>query len=210
MSILPRSRKNIVIFCDSQSAIQSLANPVNYHPSALSFKQALVKICDNNFNLSLQWIPGHAGTRGNEKADRLAKKALCKTPPPPTGVDLASLRITVKRRMKENVTNQWETKTKDKQWREEVKKGPDKTWTRRVATAQFRLATGHDVLQHHLNRFKITEEPALCKLCKNGVQDRAHLFSCAALKMELDTLPNNLSRTEKESTLYWVARKKNG
>jgi hypothetical protein len=66
-------------------------------------------------------------------------------------------------------------------WEEEIKKGPDKNWSRSVATAQFRLRTGHDVLQHHLSRFNTTDDPATCRLCTNGVQDRAHLFECANL-----------------------------
>jgi hypothetical protein len=104
-----------------------------------------------------------------------------------------------------------ETNAGGKSWWGEIKKGPDKSWSRKTATAQFRLATGHDVLQNHLNRCKITKDPANCRLCNSGeVQDRAHLFKCAALKSEVDSLPDNLSRQQEEAIIYWIARKKNG
>jgi hypothetical protein len=60
------------------------------------------------------------------------------------------------------------------------------------------------------NKTGITKDPATCKLCKIGVQDRAHFFSCAALSQERDSLPDDLSRQEKEAHLYWIARKRNG
>jgi len=58
--------------------------------------------------------------------------------------------------MKKVFKSTTEEAAKLKPWWEEVKKSPDKTWTRKTATAQFRLATGHDCLQHHLHRFNIT------------------------------------------------------
>jgi hypothetical protein len=55
-----------------------------------------------------------------------------------------------------------------------------------------------------------TIDPTTCKLrdSSSDVRDkRAHLFRCTALKFDIDSLLDNLSRTEKEAILYWIAKK---
>lgn len=39
-------------------------------------------------------------------------------------------------------------------------------------------------------------------------QDQAHLFRCAALKTDVDSLPDTPSIPEKKSIICWIARKK--
>jgi hypothetical protein len=77
---------------------------------------------------------------------------------------------------------------------------------RKTAIAQFRLVAGHDVLQSHLYRCKIIKDPPNCD--SSEAQDRTHLFRCAALISEVESLPDNLSRQEKEAIIYWIAKKK--
>jgi len=92
-------------------------------------------------------------------------------------------------------------------WRQAVQKGPNQNWFRKVATANFRLTTRHDVLQEHLHRFNIVKEPVA--LCKLEDQDGEHLFRCPDLKSEIDSLPTLMDRTEIAAHLYWTARKRN-
>jgi ribonuclease HI len=210
-TIFPLQKEKFVILSDSVAAIQFVTKAANLHPTALLFKKSLSKIRQQNRELGLQWIPSHCDIHGNEKADFLAKSAT-KVPPPPADIlSFNSVKKKIKSALKKIFKKEKETNAGGKSWWGEIKKGPDKTWSRKTATAQFRLATGHDVLQNHLNRCKITKDPANCKLCNSGeVQDRAHLFKCAALKSEVDSLPDNLSRQEEEAIIYWIARKKNG
>ncbi|XP_059489242.1 uncharacterized protein LOC132204637 [Neocloeon triangulifer] len=204
----PLNKTRFVILSDSKAAIQSIANITNYHPTSLNFKKALVKLREKNYELSLQWIPSHTNIHGNELADALAKMGSKKPPLKSNGLSLDAAKDKIRTKRKTAVEAKHELQSRHKPWREEVKKGPDRNWPRSVATAQLRLATEHDGLQHYLNKFNITKEPATCKLCKLDVQDRAHLFNCAVLLNQIDPL-QNLSRTEIESQLYWIARRMN-
>jgi hypothetical protein len=42
------------------------------------------------------------------------------------------------------------------------------------------------------------------------VQDRAHIFSCAALSQEQNSLQDDLGRKEQEAHLYCIERNRNG
>ncbi|XP_059477948.1 uncharacterized protein LOC132198144 [Neocloeon triangulifer] len=205
----PLNKKKFVILSDSTSAIQFVCQPANLHPDSLLFKNSLVRLRKKNHELALQWIPSHCQILGNDKADFLAKAATKKISQLTKALTFNNVKKIIKTATKKIFKESKEEAARLKIWWTEIKKGPDKSWSRKTATAQFRLATGHDVLQHHLNRFKITKDSATCKLCKLENQDRAHLFRCAALKSDIDSLPKDLSRTEKEAILYWIARKRN-
>jgi hypothetical protein len=75
-----------------------------------------------------------------------------------------SAKAWIKKKLRKNFGEHQETQIREGPWRDAVKKGPDKRCTRRVAAAQFRLATGHDCLQHHLNKTGIAKDLATCKL----------------------------------------------
>jgi hypothetical protein len=79
--------------------------------------------------------------------------------------------------------------------------------SRKAEVAKFRLNTGHDLLGKHLKRFNIVDSD-ICKLCNVGIQDREHLRSCSILQDELSDMDDfdNMTKTEKESVCYWLAR----
>jgi hypothetical protein len=79
-------------------------------------------------------------------------------PLPPEGISLNSTIQKTKGRVKAAAAQRLEDEMNYHQWREEIKKGPDKNWSRGVETAQFRLRTGHDILQHHLSRSNIRDD----------------------------------------------------
>ena len=67
---------DIVIFSDSQSAIQAVEN---WQDGTAKGIENILKTCDKIMTLygvkiTIQWIPGHSDIKMNDKADGLAKK----------------------------------------------------------------------------------------------------------------------------------------
>ena len=67
---------NIVIFSDSQSAIQAVDN---WQEGTAKGIENILQTCDKimtlyGIEITIQWIPGHCEIKSNEKADGLAKQ----------------------------------------------------------------------------------------------------------------------------------------
>ena len=66
--------QSVLFLTDSQSALSILSSAPSYLlPESLWNVWSLASSLSNNTTLSFQWVPGHAGLPGNEKADLLAK-----------------------------------------------------------------------------------------------------------------------------------------
>jgi hypothetical protein len=66
--------KRILIFSDSQAALQALSGPKVISKLVEKFQEALTALATLN-EVTLIWVPGHYGILGNEMADRLARQA---------------------------------------------------------------------------------------------------------------------------------------
>ena len=65
---------SVLFLTDSQSALSILSSAPSYLlPESLWNVWSLASSLSNNTILCFQWVPGHAGLFGNEKADLLAK-----------------------------------------------------------------------------------------------------------------------------------------
>ena len=70
-----------MIFSDSLSALQALGKLKTDHPLLIQIQEFIHKIdADQKEFFFFMWVPGHVGIRGNEVADRAAKKALDNKP----------------------------------------------------------------------------------------------------------------------------------
>ena len=66
--------QSVLFLTDSQSALSILSSAPTYLlPESQWNVWSLASSLSNNTTLSFQWVPGHAGLPGNEKADLLAK-----------------------------------------------------------------------------------------------------------------------------------------
>ena len=77
----PPCVNNIVIFTDSQSAIQAIAQMQHHkQPIVTDILTTANKLHNqNDVETSIQWIPGHCDIPGNDRADKLTRQVTSKT-----------------------------------------------------------------------------------------------------------------------------------
>ena len=131
----PLRKTKFFILSDSKVAIQCITKAENCDELALTFKQNLVMMRMQQKQLQLQWIPSHCKIPGNVKANALAKLSSKKKPPPSSSLPYHSAKAWIKKKLKKLFGERQEIQIKEKSWREEVKKGPGKHWTRRLCGA---------------------------------------------------------------------------
>jgi hypothetical protein len=105
-----------------------------------------------NCEVMFQWIPSHCDLPGNDNADELAK-AGASMKQPVTRIPLHTVKAHLAASVKEKTSKEWTTEGRGKKWstvQAKEEKGS-------VATAQFWLDTGHDLLGCHLKYFNITK-----------------------------------------------------
>jgi ribonuclease HI len=59
---------------DAKSALLAIANKRTTHPLAVYIRMKTIQL-SNSTSLTFHWVKGHAGLRGNERADYLARTA---------------------------------------------------------------------------------------------------------------------------------------
>jgi len=142
-----------------------------------------------------RWTKAHAGTTGNELADKLAKEASSKTEIP-----ISYNRSAIKRELKENsnVTwqKEWETTKKGSTTKEYFPTVAERLQTKINFTQNLTtIVTGHGNIKSYPHRFRIIEAPD-CP-CGNGNQTVKHiLFECGILQEERESLIAVVAKTD--------------
>ncbi|XP_058840808.1 uncharacterized protein LOC131696275 [Topomyia yanbarensis] len=162
---------DLVIMSDSASCLSAIEAGTSQHPWIQEIENLL-----RNRSIKLCWIPGHAGIRGNEEADRLAGEAR----------NIAPLVISVPgadavKHIKTAIRNQWY-----RRWSAftEVKlrevKFDTVKWTDRENSAEQRVLTrlriGHTRLTHDFLLKKTS--PPVCDCCGIVVDVRHVILHC--------------------------------
>ena len=73
----PDADPSTVIFTDNQAAIQACQDPRRSSGQYIvkQIVEKIDKLHATGWSITIQWIPGHEGTEGNERADDAAKDA---------------------------------------------------------------------------------------------------------------------------------------
>jgi ribonuclease HI len=182
--------RTYTIISDCKSALQAIANPTNR-----SGQQIILSILRETehakktlgLHLRLQWVPGHRGVIGNEKADQLAKEAVRLN----RNHEFGNLASHQKRENKEGMLRdwktEWQTTTKGNHLRQ-IDSGLPAGHTRRLygslprqrANLLAQLRTGHSWLATYGNDKGFTDSDR----CECGARESVvHvLVDCPTLR----------------------------
>ena len=185
-----RLEKYISICSAGQAALKTLQAAKTMSPLVHQCQQTL-NVISARHAVRLYWVPDHAGVRGNEITDRLARSGSGQWfigPEPYLGVS----RQNVRRKMKHWMNNQhlalWRGPCSAQRQAQELISGPylatgvqllslNRTQTRAV----IGLLTGHNTLRRHLHVMGLSNNPT-CRKCGTEEETSVHILcECEAL-----------------------------
>ncbi|XP_054724258.1 uncharacterized protein LOC129234288 [Uloborus diversus] len=202
------AEQNLVLFVGSQAAIQTITD-YNLHPSELELesKKSIDSLLRSGREVTFQWIPGHCGIYGNERADILAKEA-ASLHPPSRPVPLRNAKRLLASKIQQSALR---NKADGKPWAcllDDEQRTLLYLLPRALGVASFRSITGHDYLQAHLHKINLADSP-LCVLCEGtSPMTGEHLYRCSSLH-DIHNCDDfrTLTPFEATSLLYWTARR---
>jgi hypothetical protein len=147
--------------------------------------------------VGLYWVPGHAGVRGNEIADRLARSGSAQRfvgLEPFLRVSRQIIRRKMKRWMKKQHLALWGVPYSKQRLTRELISGPNMatgarllSFNRTQSRAVIGLLTGHNTFRRHLHIMGLCDSP-ICRKCDGGEVSSVHiLYECEALSSLRDT-----------------------
>ena len=144
----------------------------------------------------MQWVPGHAGIQGNEKAYKLAKTGAKKCQPQ-KNVTFRTAKQIIRSNLKIEWLNKWAQGTTGRSLYKYLsapqRNDSTKDLKRKEQTTIFRLRTGHIGLNYHINTKIDPQIPPHCNLCNHPYETTEHfLYQCPALDdIRGSLLPSN-------------------
>ena len=202
---LPPSKT--VILSDSKAAIQTLESENTENNLLYNCSNITKQLTENNFDITIQWIPSHVGIKGNEAADKIAKQAVLLPNITTLSPCYKDIQVLINKRKYILLQERWQTikssfflGNNKVNW--EVRTYDNKT-DRKTEVTITRLRVGTTLLNKHAHKINISDTPN-CIYCNTEETIDHFLLQCPRyystrtnLKTELNkikhTLGNNIS-----------------
>lgn len=198
---LTLEKNEFVVFSDSKSALEKIKSTTitsaNNH-IVVDILKLHYQMITLNKHLSIAWIKGHIGIKGNEKADELAKRAL------DHGDTLEDCKIPFTdffKSIRKIISLKWQTTHEQKSTGQFYKSLqpiiPKQIWFKNETSREFikilcRMRSNHALYPEYLYKIQRTDNPN-CSCGELG--DLQHLIlECPNFRNERNKLYNNISK----------------
>ncbi|KAJ8919400.1 hypothetical protein NQ315_016493 [Exocentrus adspersus] len=178
-----------ILYSDSQAALKAIGSMQVCSRLVWDCVKALQELGSQN-KLTLAWVPGHKGHKGNEEADRLAREGAGRAligPEPFCGIAKTHVRASIDEWMDGKSWEWWRKLPQQRQAKMFIK-GRSARLTddllgqnRKAIRIIVGLLTGHCRLNKHMSLMGLAEE-ATCRFCSEEEETAVHvLCQCEGL-----------------------------
>jgi len=179
-----------IIYTDSRVALDSISNPNNHSFLVEETRKKAASLEESEWRIKFSWVKAHAGTLGNEIADRLAKEAARSENMQYVfdRIPKSTLQHKAEEEAKQEWQTEWSTTHKAVATRQYFPTVQDRLRLKLKLTPKMTaVLTEHGMTKAYLHRFHLREE-ATCS-CGNEYQSMDHLlFDCNNTRAQRETM----------------------
>lgn len=198
-------QRNLALYTDSKVTLDSLHNSKNHNSLIEKIRQQIITLERQNWTVEIAWVKAHVGIRGNETADRLAKKATINNEAETyIKIPLSALRKSIREKTLEQWECEWQNTTKGAETKQYFPTVAQRLKQRFPITANITaMLTGHGRLKAYYHRFHLTDDPT-CP-CNEESQTTDHLlYRCSQFSQQREKLRMDIAK----KGAAWPASKK--
>jgi len=194
-----------IIYTDSRVALDSISNPNNHSFLVEEIRKKAASLEEREWRIKFSWVKAHAGTLGNEVADKLAKEAArsknmqCVF----DRIPKSTLKYKAEEESKKEWQTEWSTSHKAAATRQYFPTVQDRLRLKLKLTPKITaVLTEHGMTKAYLHRFHLRED-ATCS-CGNEYQTMDHiLFHCENTREQRDTMIRHIGAwpTDKQNLI---------
>jgi len=187
--------KKITIYSDSQAALKAL-NAYQTESKLVWESMSLLNELGELNQLTISWVPGHAGIRGNEEADGTARMGSAVSPigpEPQCAVADCIKKAEIGKWMQKKSQDWWKSSPGQRQAKQFIEERRPRftkdllNHRRNVVRIVVGLMTGHCRLNNHMNHLNLAKR-SVCRFCQEEEETSEHVLcrckNLAAVRFE--------------------------